>query len=272
MNITDLGNIIRQIIKEEVHNNNETHVPNKLVMTSTDLAEIRQSILIRYEKLIKIENTISIFNSHLENNTVPSAISHANFPKPFWTDDAVFIDEHNEIIRQSQRKMINAIIDRGRKLCDSFNLELREYRSNLDLAYDGNTDRFMDNLKSLASSNLKQVLEAVQKNGIEDPLKGVYGVQENSSEEYINSYLDFNEQKLAVIKKNNENVKEKTGKNNIVKRLGGRLSGSINQKVNTNNTFFNQKKIFKKTDSENQVNNFKSNNNSKLHKLTNKRN
>ena len=143
---------------------------------------------------------------------------------------------------------------------------------NESFAYDGNTDRFMDNLKSLASSNLKQVLEAAQNNGIEDPLNRVYEVQENSSEEYINSYLDFNEQKLAVIKKNNENVKEKTGKNNIVKRLGGRLSGSINQKVNTNNTFFNQKKIFKNTDSENQVNNFKSNNNSKLHKLTNKRN
>ena len=62
MNITDLGNIIRQIVKEEVtHTIKETNVSNKLTLTSADLAEIRKSIMIRYEKLAKIENIISIF-------------------------------------------------------------------------------------------------------------------------------------------------------------------------------------------------------------------
>jgi hypothetical protein len=194
MNITDLGNIIRQIVKEEVtHTIKETNVSNKLTLTSADLAEIRKSIMIRYEKLAKIENIISIFNSHLENNTVPVAMNFLNFPKPLWVDDKMFIDEHNEIIRQTQKKMIRAIIDRGEKLVDSLNVELQEYKSKLDLAYDGNTERFMENIRASVNDNLKELLEARSQKKIIDEQQ-MNRVLENSPEEYINNYLNLNKQ------------------------------------------------------------------------------
>ena len=59
---------------------------------------------------MKIENTIAIFNSHLENNTVPFALSYVKFPKPLWVDDAIFVDAHNEIIRNAQKQMMQEII------------------------------------------------------------------------------------------------------------------------------------------------------------------
>ncbi len=202
MNITDLGNIIRQIVKEEVtHSINETNVSNKLTLTSADLAEIRKSIMIRYEKLAKIENIISIFNSHLEKNTVPLAMSYLNFPKPLWVDDKTFIDEHNEIIRQTQKKMIRAIINRGENLVDSLNVELQEYKSKLDLAYDGNTERFMENIRASVSDNLRALLETrSNKKSIDE--QQMNKVLENSSEEYISNYLNSNnQQNIETIKR-----------------------------------------------------------------------
>ena len=80
--------------KPETSNQNGIIINKKQTLTRSELSDIRQSIFIRYEKKSKIENTIAMFKSHLENNTVPPALSFVKFPAPLWKDDAIFVDEH----------------------------------------------------------------------------------------------------------------------------------------------------------------------------------
>jgi hypothetical protein len=165
--------MIRQIIKEEVKNTNNSttteHIINeKKPLTRVAFTELRQSIYFRYEKLMKLENTISIFKSHLENNTVPFALSYVKFPKPLWVDDPIFVDAHNEVIRNAQKQMVVEIITRGKAVIDCLNVELAELRSQLDQTYEGNKDKFF-----------------------EDQINTVYEVQDKSSDNYINQYLQL---------------------------------------------------------------------------------
>ena len=106
----DLSNMITQIIKEEVSISNKPltiiNNNNKKPLSRIAYNELRQSVMIRYEKLMKLENTISLFKSHLENDTVPFALSFVNFPKPLWCDDPIFVDAHNEIIRNKFKVFI----------------------------------------------------------------------------------------------------------------------------------------------------------------------
>ena len=156
--------MITQIIKEEVSISNKPSTiinnNNKKPLSRIAYNELRQSVMIRYEKLMKLENTISLFKSHLENDTVPYALSFVKFPKPLWCDDPIFVDAHNEIIRNTQQQMVREIISRGTTVMDCLNVELTELRSQLDSSYTGNKDKFFDNIKATVSNNLKPFFES----------------------------------------------------------------------------------------------------------------
>ena len=228
--------ILRQIMQDvndlKCQNNSKPETSNqngiinnnkKQTLTRSELSDIRQSIFIRYEKKSKIENTIAMFKSHLENNTVPPALSFVKFPAPLWKDDAIFVDEHNEIIHQAQIHMVQAIIDRGNALINCLNNELNALRIDLDQSYDGNKDKFFDNIKASVNNNLKPFLEAsnaklmrLQNNYFEDKFNTVYELQENTSDDYINNYLDIQYQNTDASNKHTDNSKDSSNKNNAL--------------------------------------------------------
>ena len=169
-------------------------------LSRQELVDIRKSIFIRDEKLMKIQNTISIFQSHKDNNTVPNALNFIKFPKPLWADDAIFVDEHYNIIRNAQSQMIDSIIARGKIIIDCLNVELSEIRNKIDQCYKGNKDRFIDNIKMTVSNNLKEYFESsnskllrLQNNYFEDHISTEYETQD-ISDEYINNYIQFNDE------------------------------------------------------------------------------
>jgi hypothetical protein len=148
---------------------------------------------------MKVENTVALFTSHLENNTVPYALSFVKFPAPLWCDDPVFVDAHNEIIRKTQIEMVKEIISRGKTVIECLNVEIAELRSKLDNTYDGNKDKFFDNIKATASNNLKPFFESsnakllrLQSNYFEDQINTVYEVKDTISDDYVNKYLQLN--------------------------------------------------------------------------------
>jgi hypothetical protein len=51
--------------------------------------------------------------------------------------------------------MVREIISRGTTVMDCLNVELTELHSQLDSSYDGNKDKFFDNIKATVSNNLK---------------------------------------------------------------------------------------------------------------------
>ena len=231
--MSDISSLLRQIMKDvndlKTLNNTNKIAENKQTgakktnFTRNELNELRQSIYIRYERKIKLENTIAMFKSHHDNDTVPPALGFVKFPSPLWKDDAIFVDEHNEIIRQAQKMMVVAIIERGKTLVDCLNSELNNLRIDLDSSYDGNKDKFFDNVKATVNNDLKHFLEAsnakllrLQNNYFEDKINTVYELQDSTPEDYFNSYLDLNNEIIDLQNKNKsiDNSKEMSKKSN----------------------------------------------------------
>ena len=262
ISLKDLESLILKAVKEA--NNSDLSVIQNSTSISTKklsrnaLTDIRQSIFIRYKKLLKIENTIAIFQSHKDNKTVPNALSFLKFPKPLWAVDSIFVDEHNDIIRNNQMQMIDSIINRGRILVDCLNVELAEIRSKLEVTYDGNKDRFFDNIKASVTNNLKPFFEAsnskllrLQNNYFEDRIDTEYEIQELVSDEYINSYLQINYSNVS--NKTTNDTKDYTTKKNLNSVNTNPVTANqitpsfVSNKYNNNN----KRKFFKHKNQEN---------------------
>ena len=202
------------------------------------MAELRQTIYYRYEKLLKVENIIGLFKTHLDNKTVPKSLCFNRFPKPLWADDPIFVDDHNNIIRYAQEQIVKSIIERGNVIVNCLNTELMELRSTLDLNYNGNKDRFFDNIKSTVQINLKSYFDTsnakllkLQSNHFEDLVSVEYEVQDNVSDEYVKNYLEISGE--SDTKKPNTNI----SKNIIMKKHNNfhQRNNFNNNKKNTEN-------------------------------------
>ncbi len=202
-------------------------MPQKL--TSQSLKELRQNIYRKYEKRLKIENIVNLFKSHKDNNTVPNAIFFKRFPKPLWADDPIFVDTPNNIIKMAQSQIIDSIIDYGQVMIDCIDVELTQLRSNLDVCYNGNKDKFFDNILSSVKTSLKSFLDSsnakllrLQNNYFEDHITTEYEPLDNLNDDYVNSYLQFKNDNEDTHTNNNKNndrnnkqeQKSSNGKNN----------------------------------------------------------
>jgi hypothetical protein len=95
--------------------------------------------------------------------------------------------------------MVKEIISRGKIVIECLNVEIAELRSKLDNTYDGNKDKFFDNIKATAPNNLKPFFESsnakllrLQSNYFEDQINTVYEVKDTISDDYVNKYLQLN--------------------------------------------------------------------------------
>ena len=204
ISLKDLESLILKIAMEAKNSDksvlqNTTNINTK-TLSRNALTDITQSIFIRNEKIFKIEKTIAIFQSHKDNKTVPNALSFLKFPKPFWADDTIFVNEHNNIIRNAQMQIIDSIIDRGRNLVECLHTELREIRSRQEVTNDGNKDLFFDNIKASVTNNLKPFFKVsnskfltLKSNYYEDRINTEYEIQENVSDKNTNNYLQIND-------------------------------------------------------------------------------
>ena len=162
--------------------------------------------------------------------------------------------------------MIDAIINRGKIIIDCLNVELAEIRSKLDISYDGNKDRFFDNIKASVNNNLKPFFEAsnskllrLQNNYFEDRIDTEYEIQDTVSDEYINSYLqincpaDANKTNDSNIKKNHNSANFHPANKNL------QVHSSFNNENNYNN---NKKRKFQNNNNNNNKNNHRKNSSS----------
>ena len=166
-----------------------------------------------------MKNIINIFKTHKDNNTVPNAIFFKRFPKPLWADDPIFVDTHNNIIKIAQSQIIDSIIEHGNVMIDCINVELTQLRCNLDNCYNGNKDKFFDNILSSVQTSLKSFLDSsnskllrLQNNYFEDHITTEYEPLENLKDDYITNYLLFKNEAEYTNKstnnKNNEQTKQ----------------------------------------------------------------
>ena len=139
------------------------------------------------------------------------------FPRPLWSDDQTFVDTHNSIIKLAQNQIIEAILDHGKLLTDCINVELIQLKSEPDSCYNGNKDKFFENIKLAAQSSLKNFFDAsnakllrLQNNYFEDHVTTEYEIVDNLKDVYIINYVRLNNQSEDNKKQdNNENVQKK---------------------------------------------------------------
>ena len=277
ININDLYEQLRIIARDEFNKSNKT-VSNQNMpkLTVQSLKDLRQLIYNKYEKLLKVENIISLFKTHRENNTVPDAICFKRFPKPLWIDDPTFVDNHNNIIKLAQNQIVESIIDHGIVIIDCLNTELCELKSNLDNSYNGNKEKFFDNIKATAQSDLKKFFDAsnakllrLQNNYFEDHITTEYEFMDNITDEYINSYLQFNannniddiskqKQNISVNKPSNKRVYKNYNSSNNSSNNSKKLE-MIDDNKNNNNNVLNKNKNSYYKNNYNKTSNYNNN-------------
>ena len=205
--------VLRKIIRQETnqillnHNSNSHNgniscnksisSANTKKLTMSEVNNIRQKAYYKYEKLLKTEHHLSLFKTHIDNNTNPLALNFNRFPKPFFSDDPIYVDEHNSIIKEAQNKFKKAIENRCKTMIDSTNIELAELKSSLD-SYEGNKERFFDNIKSTVTNDLRQFFESgnqkllrLNKNYFEDHLSTEYEVVNKTTDDFQREYLSL---------------------------------------------------------------------------------
>jgi hypothetical protein len=263
VNINDLFDQFRLIAREEISKNkpdqnNSNSLPKKL--TTQSLKDLREIIFRKYEKQLKVENIIALFKTHKDNNTLPNAISYKKFPRPLWGDDQTFVDTHNSIIKLAQNQIIEAILDHGKILIDCINVELIQLKSELDICYNGNKEKFFENIKLAAQSSLKNFFDAsnakllrLQNNYFEDHVTTEYEIVDYLKDDYIINYVQLNNQIDDNTKQhNNENShkKKKVNKQHDSYQSNYQYDNYRSNNHNQNN-YNNRKSNYKKNDSFN---------------------
>ncbi len=96
--------------------------------------------------------------THL-NNAVPSCIAYNRFTVPFLWDDPIFVDEYNDIIRQSQKKIIEWIVNRCEKTIEFYESELLTLKTSIK-SFPYNLNKMFDDLKQNANNDPNKFLDA----------------------------------------------------------------------------------------------------------------
>ncbi len=113
----ELDQLRRQI--QELQNTNRTNssiLPNEVNKNlPIEFKEAFRIFQIQYEKLLRNENHVLLYETHLRKKTVPASLLWNRFPAPFLPFDEQFVTEYNLIIQEFQEKNINLCI----KFCKS---------------------------------------------------------------------------------------------------------------------------------------------------------
>lgn len=66
-----------------------------------------KQLYFKTKKLLRYRNHLSIFAIHENKGTTPATLFYGRFPPPFFVDDDDFINEHNKIISETQKRIID---------------------------------------------------------------------------------------------------------------------------------------------------------------------
>jgi hypothetical protein len=87
--------------------------------------EARKKIKSLYERILKKKNHVLIIKFHLNNNTTPSQLFFNNFPTPFLAHDEQAVADHNRIIIETQKQLMNSILKH-------LDLQIKSLENNLE--------------------------------------------------------------------------------------------------------------------------------------------
>ena len=229
--------------KSSQTNNNSTS-KNETKMDE-DFGVMRTQIKNLLNKKQWKEHHVSSFNSFLKAKKVPPSVFYRRFPDPFLHDDALFINEYNDMINDFQQKYMNLCLNHLNRqiesIDDSINKmksELRPLYSDIDLKVNSinyeitelNKEKFIQR-----DDKIKRILK------YDGPTKFTVKEYKNSFKDnsFLNNYNNFKEDINKAKKQYRNRTSSTTEKLNNSMKSSVSLNNSqsySSKNLNTNNT------------------------------------
>lgn len=140
-------------------------VNNKLESINPSLfknyEECREFISSLFNKSLRYKNHVLIANRHLKEGTTPKMLFYRNYPQPFLSDDAEFINSYNNLVKDIQIKTLNLNIEFLQKRINTIDEKLSQIIINLvqsGLSQETANNNFRD-LEKFNNDSLREVFE-----------------------------------------------------------------------------------------------------------------
>ena len=125
--INTLQEQVRTLLAKEANSNSISASTDKSL--PSDFSDAFRLFQIQYEKKAKNENHIKLFETHLQNTTVPPSLLWNRFPVPFLPQDQAFVDDYNKLISAFQCDALALNIKHCKKRISANNETLGKYKN-----------------------------------------------------------------------------------------------------------------------------------------------
>lgn len=136
-------------LSKQSQDNNEVNTIHKIPH------EYIKKVKIIYQRILRKQNHIAINKFHLEQGTTPSQLFFKNFPIPFLSHNENAVNDHNEIIREAQKKIMNSNIKHLQDSINSLENNLQSIKNELN-SNNFNTSKFFGEIKDEVEKDLKK--------------------------------------------------------------------------------------------------------------------
>lgn len=149
--MTTQTSLIEQLVNRDSYSQNQTtpHVHRSTVQLPTE--QINKKVKNYYSRILKKKNHVAIIKFHLTNNTTPSQLFFKNFPVPFLAHDEQAVTDHNNIIADCQKQLMNSILQHLDSQINALERNLKQFKEDNNI----NSSLLEDALKETENS-LKQ--------------------------------------------------------------------------------------------------------------------
>jgi hypothetical protein len=235
------------------------------------LNKLRNNIYNIYEKKLRFEHHLKLFETHIQNNTVPSALHHKKLPVPFLWDDIISVDSYNVRIKEFQTNVMKDNVSRLKALIKTKENDLKELKDSL-VDYPGNKENFFNNAQAAANNDLKPFFDAgnnkllrMNANLFEDHILNEYENNDAIGLDHFNHYMELAPNEESSYKpKNNATSKAsnkpKKGNNNGAKLAQSNTVSNSQTISNDSSTILNNNQTSCPNIPNNSINNTTSTN------------
>lgn len=104
-------------------------------------------------RILRKKNDIKLLEFHLNNETTPSALFFDKFPVPFLWHDEEAVNDHNQIVKEAQQKMLESSIKHLNRQLASLQSNLEQLKPSV-VNFVSDSARFFNDLKQSLEKEL----------------------------------------------------------------------------------------------------------------------
>lgn len=149
--MTTQTSLIEQLVNRDSHSQNQTTPRVQLSTVQLPTEQINKKIKNYYSRILKKKNHVAIIKFHLVNNTTPSQLFYKNFPVPFLAHDEHAVADHNSIIADCQKQLMNSILQHLDSQINALESNLKQFKEDNNI-----NSSLLEDIQKETENSLKQ--------------------------------------------------------------------------------------------------------------------